>query len=188
MVLLVDNYDSFTYNLYDYICQSGKKCKVIRNDEMSIEEIKKLAFSSIVISPGPEIPKKAGISMEIIDFFHDKKPILGVCLGHQALGEYFGAELVKAIQPMHGKTSLISSTENHFLFEKIDMPMQVMRYHSLVLKNLKSPLRILAKTDEGEIMAIAHKTLPLLGVQFHPESILTKDGLQLIKNWIYSIR
>jgi len=182
MVLLIDNYDSFTYNLYDYIKQLGKECIVLRNDEKTIEEIRNINFNYIVISPGPGIPKNAGITMQIIKEFHKTKAILGVCLGHQAIGEFFNAKLIKAKKPMHGKTSKLYF-EKHKLFSTIEKPFEVMRYHSLILENIQLPLETIAKTKENEIMAIAHKTLPIVGIQFHLESILTENGLLMMKNF-----
>lgn len=187
MVLLLDNYDSFTYNLYDYIVQLGQPCTVVRNDEMSEDEIADLDFTSIVISPGPKTPKEAGITMQVIDTFHSTKPILGICLGHQAIGEYFGATLAKAPQPMHGKTSVISHT-NHWLFNELPDTFDVMRYHSLILNDVeRTPLQVLAHTEAGEVMAIAHTHHQIAGVQFHPESILTPHGLQILRNWFQHI-
>lgn len=187
VVLLLDNYDSFTYNLYDYIVQLGQPCTVVRNDEMSVEEIAKLNFNAIVISPGPKTPKEAGIAMQVIDKFHAIKPILGICLGHQAIGEYFGAALVKSVQPMHGKTAAISHNK-HWLFNELPDTFDVMRYHSLILNNIEStPLQVLAHTEAGEIMAIAHPQYQIAGVQFHPESILTPHGLQILRNWFQHI-
>lgn len=183
-ILLLDNYDSFTYNLYDYLLQAGAQCQVLRNDACSLEEFERLDFDALVLSPGPERPAGAGLMLPLIAQFFDKKPILGICLGHQALGEFFGANLVKAQLPMHGKTSQITHS-GHPLF--VDLPTQfaVMRYHSLLLESLEgTPLHSIAQTAEGEIMALAHETLPLLGVQFHPESILTEWGLELLKNWV----
>ncbi|MCX6198726.1 MAG: aminodeoxychorismate/anthranilate synthase component II [Bacteroidetes bacterium] len=187
MVLLLDNYDSFTYNLRDYILQCGKECHVIRNDEMSLDEIEKLNFSSAIISPGPKTPSEAGITMKFIESFHQTKPILGICLGHQAIGEFFGAKLVKAIRPMHGKTSNITHNRNYF-FKNLPDEFDVMRYHSLILKELeKTELQITATTKDGDAMAITHPTLKIVGMQFHPESILTPHGLQLMKNWFREI-
>lgn len=188
MVLLLDNYDSFTYNLRDYVLQLGKTCVVVRNNEMSLEEISTLPFSSALISPGPKTPHQAGITMAFIERFYAQKPILGICLGHQALGEFFGAELVRAPKPMHGKTSAVYH-QNHFLFIGVPQPFQAMRYHSLVLTGLhKTPLQVIAHTAENEVMAIAHEHLPLAGVQFHPESILTPCGLQILRNWFDAIQ
>lgn len=187
MLLLLDNYDSFTYNLYDYILQLGQQCTVVRNDEMSVDEIAALNFTSIVISPGPKTPKEAGITMQLIERFHQTKPILGICLGHQAIGQFFGADLVKAAKPMHGKTSSISHN-GHWLFKGIPTPFEVMRYHSLALEeNMPKCLHLLAQTNDREPMVIAHENLPIIGVQFHPESVLTKHGLQLLANWFEGI-
>lgn len=186
-ILLLDNYDSFTYNLYDYLLQTGVECEVLRNDALSLAGFEQLDFQAIVFSPGPKRPADAGMMPTLIEHLHDRMPMLGICLGHQALGEFFGAKLVKAKIPMHGKTTEIRHN-GHPLFEGIPERFTVMRYHSLLLESLDgTPLECLAKTDEGEIMALAHRTLPLLGVQFHPESILTEHGLQLLKNWIKTI-
>ncbi len=186
-ILLLDNYDSFTYNLYDYLLQAGAQCQVLRNDELSLEEFDQLHFDALVLSPGPERPAQAGLMMPLIARWFDKKPILGICLGHQALGEFFGARLVPAPLPMHGKTSRIMHT-GHPIFAEIPSPVAVMRYHSLLLESLEgTPLQVLAQTDSGEIMGLAHDNLPLLGLQFHPESILTDWGLQMLKNWVQGL-
>jgi anthranilate synthase/aminodeoxychorismate synthase-like glutamine amidotransferase len=183
LILLLDNYDSFTYNLRDYILQCGKECRVIRNDEMSLDELEKLNFSSAIISPGPKTPHEAGITMKCIERFYKEKPLLGICLGHQAIGEFFGTKLIKAKKPMHGKTSVISHNKS-FLFKNLPNEFEVMRYHSLILNDVeKTELQITAKTKENEVMAIAHTHFKIAGVQFHPESILTPHGLQLMKNW-----
>ena len=186
MILLIDNYDSFTHNLYDYICQSGAQCIVKRNDEISIDEIRALNPKGIVLSPGPGRPKDAGILMQIVKEFSDELPILGICLGHQAIGEHFGARLVKASKPMHGKTSMINLSK-HFIFERLSTETEVMRYHSLILEDLPHCLVSIATSPTGENMAFAHKELSVIGIQFHPESILTKDGLDIIRNWIGSL-
>ena len=187
MVLLLDNYDSFTYILRDYILQLGLECKVVRNDEMSLEKLVALNFSSAVISPGPKTPREAGITMKFIEHFHTSKPILGICLGHQAIGVFFGAKLKKAIKPMHGKISVINHS-NHFLFKNLPDEFEVMRYHSLILDELdETDLQVIALTNENEVMAIAHPQLKLAGVQFHPESVLTPHGLQIMKNWFDTI-
>lgn len=186
-ILLLDNYDSFTYNLYDYLLQTGSECQVLRNDALSLAAFEQLDFQAIVFSPGPKRPADAGLMPALIERLHDRVPMLGICLGHQALGEFFGAKLVKAAIPMHGKTTEIRHNR-HPLFANIPERFTVMRYHSLLLESLDgTPLECLAKTDEGEIMALAHRTLPLLGVQFHPESILTEHGLQLLKNWVEGV-
>lgn len=183
-ILLLDNYDSFTYNLRDYLWQAGAECQVLRNDACSLDDFERLDFDALVLSPGPERPASAGVMMPLLARMFDKKPVLGICLGHQALGEFFGASLVKARLPMHGKTSLITQY-GHPLFQHLPPAFAVMRYHSLILESLEgTPLQVIAHTEEGEIMALKHPALPLLGVQFHPESILTEGGLQLIKNWV----
>lgn len=183
MYLLIDNYDSFTYILRDYILQLGVECPVYKNDELTIEEIKQLNPSRIIISPGPETPLQAGICMDIIDAFHQTLPILGICLGHQALGMYFGAKLAHAPYPMHGKTSLIKH-QGHPVFGQIASPFEAMRYHSLVIEDLPASVQSIAfSANDTCIMAISHKEYPCVGIQFHPESIGTKDGLQLLKNW-----
>ena len=183
MLLLLDNYDSFTYNLYDYLYRLGIDCKVLRNDECTIAELEALPLQAIVISPGPGRPIGSGITMQVIEHFHTKLPILGICLGHQALGEYFGATLARGPEPVHGKTSLLNHN-NDVVFDGVSNPFSVMRYHSLVLQDLEqTPLETIASTADGIPMAIKHRTLPLYGFQFHPESILTPDGLKLLGNW-----
>ncbi|HYG15867.1 MAG TPA: aminodeoxychorismate/anthranilate synthase component II [Bacteroidia bacterium] len=185
MLILLDNYDSFTYNLKDYLEQLGATCHVVRNDEITVDELKKLTFSAIVISPGPQKPADAGILNAVISEFHTTHPILGICLGHQALGEFFGARLVKAKTPMHGKVSEIFHTGEK-IFQNISSPFTACRYHSLLLAKWgpELPLVPVAHTSTGEVMALRHATLPLWGVQFHPEAILTSFGLQLLENWL----
>ncbi|MCK6693576.1 MAG: aminodeoxychorismate/anthranilate synthase component II [Thermoanaerobaculia bacterium] len=183
-ILLLDNYDSFTYNLYDYLLQAGADCVVVRNDALSLQELERQNVEAVVFSPGPKRPADAGIMLPLIEAWHRRMPMLGICLGHQALGEFFGARLVKARIPVHGKTTPVRHN-GHTLFEGVPSPFSVMRYHSLVLESLAgSPLETIAQTDEDEIMALTHRSLPLLGVQFHPESILTEYGLQILKNWL----
>ncbi len=183
-VLLLDNYDSFTYNLYDYLLQTGVECDVYRNDAMPPAAFEQLDFQAIVLSPGPKRPADAGLMLPLIRQYRERIPILGICLGHQALGESFGAQVVKARVPMHGKTSVIQHLE-HPLFEGIPEFFEVMRYHSLLLHSLEgTALRSIASSAENEIMALEHISLPLLGLQFHPESILTEYGLQILKNWV----
>jgi len=184
MLLLIDNYDSFTYNLLDYFMQLNTFCKVVRNDACTIADINRWQPKAIVISPGPKTPALAGISMSIIKQYYQSIPILGICLGHQAIGEFFGAKLETAKKPMHGLTSIIEHNE-HPMFYNLPKKLSVMRYHSLLLNPAslaKTPLNIIAQTTKGEIMAIAHKNLPILGCQFHPESILTPQGLQILDN------
>jgi len=189
LILLIDNYDSFTYNLRDYIVQIGHECLVIRNNEKTIEEIDGIAFDAAVISPGPKTPAQAGITLLFIKKYFRTKPILGICLGHQAIGAFFGWELIKAQQPVHGKTSVIETQPNHFLFKGLPAQFEVMRYHSLVLKqNNISEIEAVAHTlNTREIMALQHKTLPLTGLQFHPESVLTPLGIAILRNWFETV-
>jgi len=187
MILLLDNYDSFTYNLVDYFCQIGEEVEVRRNDECTIAEIEELDPEAIVISPGPGTPENAGITLNVIEAFAERIPILGVCLGHQAIGLHFGASLVRSPQPMHGKVSLLNHHRSS-LFTNLQEPVQVCRYHSLTLTEVKAPLQILALSEDGCVMAIRHESLPITGVQFHPEAILTKEGIEMLKNWINSWR
>ncbi|MCG8474606.1 MAG: aminodeoxychorismate/anthranilate synthase component II [Cytophagales bacterium] len=186
MILIIDNFDSFTYNLVDYFEQLGHDCRVVRND-CSLEEIERLDFDLLVLSPGPGKPEDAGILMQVIKKYHQRIPILGICLGHQALGVFFGAELKHAQKPMHGKLSLIEH-EKEGLFHSMPSPLEVTRYHSLVLKNLPECLKILAKTSDEEIMAFQHKKLPISGIQFHPEAVLTQYGKEMLADWIQLVQ
>lgn len=185
MVIIIDNYDSFTYNLYQYIGENGKKVKVYKNDEIDIEKFKSLNISRIVLSPGPGRPEESGITMDVIRSFAGKVPILGVCLGHQAIGEVFGGKIVQANTLMHGKTSLIYHN-NADIFKGIENPFMAMRYHSLVIKkdSLSSDIEVIATDRQGEIMAIKHNKYPIYGLQFHPESIGTESGRQIIKTFL----
>lgn len=186
MILLLDNYDSFTYNLCDYILQLGADCTVKRNDEISLTEIEKLNPEAIIISPGPCTPKDSGITMKVVERFVETIPLLGICLGFQAIGEFFGASLQKADLPMHGKTSELFHDDE--IFENIPQKIKVMRYHSLVLNNLEStPLKVIANTNENIPMAFRHSFLPIYGFQFHPESILTEYGIEMMRNWLQII-
>jgi anthranilate synthase/aminodeoxychorismate synthase-like glutamine amidotransferase len=183
MWILLDNYDSFTYILHHYLLQTGNACMVYRNDELTLQQLIKLQPSRLIISPGPETPLQAGITMDAIQHFHDKIPILGICLGHQALGMFFGAKLLHAPYPMHGKTSEVKHN-GHTLFNTCPNPIMVMRYHSLAVDGFENTgLQALAYAEDDTIMALAHDTYPCIGIQFHPESIGTKEGLQLLKNW-----
>ncbi|MBC7426385.1 MAG: aminodeoxychorismate/anthranilate synthase component II [Bacteroidia bacterium] len=186
-ILLFDNYDSFTYNLKDYFGQLGEEVIVVRNDAMSLDELIEIPFSKLVISPGPKTPSDAGMLMEVIDHYHNKLPILGVCLGHQALGQYFGCKLEKAIRPMHGKVSEIEHN-GQGLYQNLPSPLKVCRYHSLILKDFEeAPIIPTAFTSEGELMSFHHKTLPITGIQYHPEAILTDQGLGILFNWLENL-
>jgi anthranilate synthase/aminodeoxychorismate synthase-like glutamine amidotransferase len=183
-LLLIDNYDSFTYNLLDYFEQLGADCHVIRNDEAPVQSLSPSDYGALVISPGPKSPREAGITMELIDRWHQLVPILGICLGHQALGLYFGATLVRAQRPVHGKTSQATHS-GHPVFSGLPSTLEVMRYHSLILEaNDHMAMKTIAEGEGGEIMAIAHEHLPLIGLQFHPESVLTVHGLAILRNWL----
>ena len=185
MVLMIDNYDSFTYNLVQYLGELGAELEVHRSGKISIEELDKLAPERIVISPGPCTPREAGISNDVIEHFAGKVPILGVCLGHQCIGAVFGGEVVRADRLMHGKTSMIHHNDKE-LFKDVDNPFEATRYHSLIVKKDTLPdcLEITAWTDQDEIMGLRHKTLSIWGVQFHPESILTAAGKSLLGNFL----
>ena len=185
MILMIDNYDSFTYNLVQYLSELGEKLVVFRNDKITLDEIQKMKPGYIVISPGPGRPSEAGISNEIIRKFSGKIPILGVCLGHQCIGEVFGGRVVRAGKLMHGKTSMIYHSGKG-IFKGIPSPFEATRYHSLIVERKSFPraLEIMAWTKDKEIMALKHKKFPVWGVQFHPESILTKEGKKLLKNFI----
>ena len=189
MLLMIDNYDSFTYNLYQYFCELGAEVKVVRNDEIDIAGIEALNPSHLVISPGPCTPNEAGISLQAIEYFAGKLPILGVCLGHQAIAQAFGGDVVRAKKVMHGKTSPIIHT-NQSVFQGLNNPLTVTRYHSLVVKaeTLPSCFEVTAWTeneagDMDEIMGFCHKELPIEAVQFHPESIMTEQGHDILANF-----
>ncbi len=183
MILVIDNYDSFVHNLARYMALAGWNYKVVRNDKITIEEIAALKPEAIILSPGPCAPKDAGICIEIVKHFSPTIPILGVCLGHQCIGEAFGAQTIRSPAPMHGKASIIHH-DSSGLFEALTSPMNVGRYHSLITQPDKTqPLRTIATSCDGIIMAMQHETYPTYGVQFHPESILTPGGLDIIKNF-----
>ncbi|MBE9520235.1 MAG: aminodeoxychorismate/anthranilate synthase component II [Proteobacteria bacterium] len=185
MIVIIDNYDSFTYNIVQTIGSWGAQVKVFRNDMVDVASIEALQPDRLLISPGPCTPVKAGISIEAIRYFAGKIPILGVCLGHQSIGEAFGGITVRASRIMHGKTSPISH-DGRGVFKGLPSPFEAMRYHSLVLdeKTLPECLEITAESDQGELMGIRHRSLPIEGVQFHPESIMTPDGVELLKNFL----
>lgn len=185
MIILIDNYDSFTYNLYQYIGTFSPEIKVVRNDEVTLEEIEKMDPERMVLSPGPKSPKEAGISMEIVRKFYTKKPILGICLGHQCIGAALGGRVTYAKEILHGKQSVITH-DGSSIFKGIPSPIKIARYHSLAVsqENLPSCLSVLASTQDGEIMAMKHRDYPVVGLQFHPESIYTDHGKRLIENFI----
>ena len=187
MLLMIDNYDSFTYNLVQYFGELGQEVKVFRNDKITVQEAEALEPEYLVISPGPCSPKEAGVSIDLIKYFKEKIPILGVCLGHQAIGEAFGGKIVKADKPMHGKISIIDHDSN-FLFKNIDKDLAVTRYHSLIIESESLPkdLIVNARTSNGTIMGIQHVNLKISGVQFHPESIMTNEGKKILLNFLES--
>lgn len=186
MILLIDNYDSFSFNLYQLVGALNSDIKVIRNDEMSVEEIKKLQPERIILSPGPGRPENAGVCVEVVKTLGDRIPILGVCLGHQAICQAFGATVTYAKRLMHGKQSEATMDTNSALFDACPKKTKVARYHSLALDpdTLPKCLRITAQTPEGEVMAVEHAEFPIYGVQFHPESILTPLGKTMLKNFL----
>ena len=185
MLLLLDNYDSFTYNLYQYLSELGADVQVRRNDQVSLEEIGRIQPERIVISPGPCTPNEAGLSCDVIATFGPYIPLLGVCLGHQAVGQVYGGRVVRAPQPMHGKTSLIYHRCKG-VFGNLPQPFEANRYHSLIVErsSLPAELEITAETDDGLIMGLRHRNYPVQGVQFHPESIMTPVGKALLRNFL----
>lgn len=185
MLLMIDNYDSFTYNLVQYFGELGEDVRVYRNDEITVEQIEALKPDHICISPGPCSPKEAGISVATLQHFAGKVPMLGVCLGHQAIGEAFGGKIVRAKRVMHGKTDIVRSNRQG-IFAGLPESFTITRYHSLVIERSSLPacLQITATTDDGEIMGVRHKDFPIEGVQFHPESILSEYGHDLLKNFL----
>ena len=189
MVFVLDNYDSFTYNLVQYLGELGEKVEVRRNDQVSCEEIEQMNPSHILISPGPCTPQKAGISIKLLKYFAGKKPVLGVCLGHQAIGAAFGGDVIRASKVMHGKVSRVEH-DGKTIFQNVPSPLTATRYHSLIVseKNLPKDLQISAQTSETDgtkvIMGLRHKRFPIEGVQFHPESVLTDAGRLLLRNFL----
>jgi anthranilate synthase/aminodeoxychorismate synthase-like glutamine amidotransferase len=184
MILIIDNYDSFTYNLVQYLGEMGERVRVCRNDSVSLRDIARMSPAAIVISPGPGSPKDAGISKDIIRELAGDLPILGVCLGHQCIGEVYGADIVRGCRIMHGKVSSITHEGGH-LFDGVPSPFTATRYHSLMIDpgTMRPPLVTTASTEDGEIMGIRHRDLPLFGVQFHPESILSEHGKRILSNF-----
>lgn len=188
MILLIDNYDSFTYNLYQYMGIFTEDIQVVRNDKITIEEIRALKPERIVLSPGPKNPKEAGICMDVVKEFLTEVPILGICLGHQCIGEALGGTVSYAKELFHGKQSTINHT-GESVFAGIDSPIKIARYHSLAVQeeNLPDCLKVLARTEDGEIMAMRHKEYPVVGLQFHPESIYTEHGKRMIDNFVNGV-
>lgn len=185
MLLMIDNYDSFTYNIVQYFGELGEDVRTVRNDEITLEQIADMDPDRICISPGPKSPIDAGVSVDVLKEFKGRKPILGVCLGHQAIGEAFGGKIIRAKQVMHGKTSKIAHT-GEGVFKGLPSPFTVIRYHSLAIEraSLPSCLEVTAWTDDGEIMGVRHKEFDIEGVQFHPESILSEHGHAMLKNFL----
>ena len=185
MLLVIDNFDSFTYNLVQYFGQLGVEQKVYRNNAITADEALALDPDRVMISPGPCSPNESGVSLDIIAAFAGKKPLLGVCLGHQSIGQHFGGRVVRAERLMHGKTSLVKH-HNTDIFQGLPNPMEATRYHSLIIERTSFPdcLEITAETEEGEIMGLAHRDLPVWGVQFHPESIATQEGIKILENFL----
>jgi anthranilate synthase/aminodeoxychorismate synthase-like glutamine amidotransferase len=185
MILMIDNYDSFTYNLVQYLQQMGREVAVYRNDEITVAEIENMEVEAIFLSPGPCSPREAGVTVDIIRRFHQTIPIMGVCLGHQAIGYAFGGEVVRADKVMHGKSSSIRN-DGQTIFQGLPDPFTAGRYHSLIVKRdtLPACLEVTAETEEGEIMGLRHREYPVEGIQFHPESILTPQGKRIIRNFL----
>lgn len=183
MLLLIDNFDSFSHMLADYLRQAGADLKIVRND-VPLSDLIGQDYEGIILSPGPEVPGKAGNLMAILSYYHDKLPVLGICLGHQAIGEFFGADLVIGEKPVHGKVHGVRKIGDHPVLEGLPYKFNVTRYHSLELRNLPDMLEVILETDQKEIMGIVHRHLPIVGIQFHPEAHLTEYGLELISNWV----
>jgi anthranilate synthase component 2 len=187
MILMIDNYDSFTYNIVQYCLELGADLKVIRNDELTVEEIEKLNPEKIIISPGPATPNEAGVSLEVIEHFQEDKPMLGICLGHQSIAQVFGGDVIRAKRMMHGKTSMINSVKETPIFKDLPKTFQATRYHSLVVDQETVPetIEVTAYSeDDGEIMALQVKDKPIYGVQFHPESIMSDFGHEMLDNFL----
>jgi len=185
MLVMIDNYDSFTYNLVQYLGELGQVIRVFRNDQVTVDELERIAPERVVISPGPCTPLEAGVSNEVIRRFGGRVPLLGVCLGHQCIGHVFGGEIVRAPRLMHGKTSVIHH-DGKTIFQNLPNPFCATRYHSLIIRRETLPrcLEVTAETDQGEIMGVRHREQPIEGVQFHPESILTESGKDLLRNFL----
>lgn len=191
MILLIDNYDSFVYNLYQFIAEIEPDVKIVRNDKIIPEEIEELSPDAIVISPGPGKPSDAGVCIEVIQKLKGKFPILGVCLGHQAIAEAFGATVGHAKQLMHGKVSVLEDVKtDSVMFQRLEKPVKVARYHSLAVEEATLPeeLEVTARSKNNEVMAMEHKTYPIYGLQFHPESVMTPEGFKMIENFLKSCK
>lgn len=191
MILLIDNYDSFVYNLYQFIAEIEPDVKIVRNDKITPEEIEELSPDAIVISPGPGKPSDAGVCIEVIQKLKGKFPILGVCLGHQAIAEAFGATVGHAKQLMHGKVSVLEDVKtDSVMFQRLEKPVKVARYHSLAVEEATLPeeLEVTARSKNNEVMAMEHKTYPIYGLQFHPESVMTPEGFKMIENFLKSCK
>lgn len=188
MIVLIDNYDSFTYNLFHLLNREGREIVVVRNDEVSVEEIEKMNPRALVISPGPKAPKDAGICLDAIERLQGRIPILGVCLGHQSIGEVLGGEVIRAQEPFHGKTSQILHSEEG-IFQGVSQRTQVTRYHSLIVRRdtLPEELIVTAETLDGEVMALKHRDHPIFGLQFHPESLFTQEGEKMVDNFFREV-
>lgn len=187
MLLLIDNFDSFSHMLADLLRQTGEELLVLRND-VSLEEINRLEFDGLILSPGPGIPQNAGNLNKIFSAYYHKVPVLGVCLGHQAIGAFFGATLKKNTVPTHGKVHQVRKTIAHPYTNDLPESFKVTRYHSLQLANLPEELEVILETESGEVMGMAHKSLPILGIQYHPEAHLTEYGLELVKSWVQATK
>lgn len=187
MLLLIDNFDSFSHILADYFLQMGMELKIVRND-VPLADLIEQPFEGLILSPGPETPAKAGNLMQILEYFHSRIPVLGVCLGHQAIGEYFGASLVKSSEPVHGKVHSVNIVSQNALLNNLPKRFEVTRYHSLELKDLPETLEILLETDAGVVMAMSHTSLPIFGIQYHPEAHLTQFGKEIIANWLAVVK
>jgi anthranilate synthase component II len=183
MVLLIDNFDSFSYILADYLRQTGIDLEIIRND-LPLNQIKNKKWEALILSPGPESPSKAGNLMKILDWYVGKIPIMGICLGHQAIGEYFGGRLAKGEKPVHGKVHAVYRIVDHIILQGLPETFNVTRYHSLEIKNPPECIQVILETEKHEIMAMIHKSLPILGIQYHPEAFLTQFGKEIILNWL----
>ncbi|MCL6259251.1 aminodeoxychorismate/anthranilate synthase component II [Aquiflexum sp. TKW24L] len=183
MVLLIDNFDSFSHILADYLRQAGIALEIVRND-VALDKLTSKSWEALILSPGPESPSKAGNLMKILGYYAGKLPILGICLGHQAIGEYFGGKLVKCKRPVHGKVHHVYKSFDHNILKGLPESFMVTRYHSLEIEKIPDCLQVILQTQQGEIMAMTHKTLPILGIQYHPEAFLTQFGKDLIFNWL----